>query len=124
MNSKIFESLTVYISFRGPKFIAQELGSHRTVAGAARCNPQVVGSSPIQGGLEEKKHPQGCFKVAGLRFRSPRNIVEGGLSRALRCTPLGRGLRPLKNGGLRRINSAWETEDLQVTPHRNRRGTV
>ncbi|MBE9534243.1 MAG: hypothetical protein IMF03_04520 [Proteobacteria bacterium] len=71
MNSKIFESLTVYISFRGPKFIAQELGSHRTVAGAARCNPQIVGPSPIQGGLEEKTPGKGAIKVAGLRFACP-----------------------------------------------------
>ena len=51
-NFKISERLTVYVSFGGPKFRAQELGSRRTVAGAARCNPQVLGSTPVQGGLE------------------------------------------------------------------------
>ena len=31
------------------------MGSHRTVAGAARCNPQVVSPSLVQGGLEGKR---------------------------------------------------------------------
>jgi hypothetical protein len=33
-NFKISESLTVYVSSGGMKFIAQELSSHRTIAGA------------------------------------------------------------------------------------------
>jgi len=53
---------------RGAETRAQELGSHRTVAGAARCNPQILGSNPVQGGLEGKRHPFRCLKVAGLRF--------------------------------------------------------
>jgi len=60
---------------RGPKFRAQELGSHRTVAGAARCNRQILGSNPVQGGLEEKWHPFRCLKVAGLRFACPERSV-------------------------------------------------
>ncbi|MBE9534246.1 MAG: hypothetical protein IMF03_04535 [Proteobacteria bacterium] len=51
----MWKSLTVYISSGGLKLRAQELGSHRTVAGAARCNPQDTGSNPVQGGLEEKR---------------------------------------------------------------------
>jgi len=31
-------------------------------------NPQIPGSNPKQGGLEEKRHPFRCLKVAGLGF--------------------------------------------------------
>jgi hypothetical protein len=58
----IRKSLTVYVSSGGPKFRVQELGSHRNVAGAALCNPQVTSSSPVQGGLEKKSTFSSAFR--------------------------------------------------------------
>jgi len=39
-------------------------------------DPEISGSNPIQGGLEGKRHPRGCLKVAGLRFRQSHERSE------------------------------------------------
>jgi len=85
MESKNRKSLTVYVSSGGRN---SELKSQAH-------NPQVTGSNPVQGGLEEKRHPFRCLKVAGLRFELRTFRVHHAAPATVRCEPVSDGEKTL-----------------------------